>query len=250
MPDPALEYLHAYVFNDTSGFIGAYACRSADWREIERLLKTDKAQIRTARSYLKRLERLDTVAEVQQWIDSEYPRQKLVVEAISIPCASKEVKQEYHELYRRCFRDSESETHGYLKWAAINWVTDNDLRRTQLPVTLVGADIEVTYVIPGNPVTKEWYAKGPHFVIPKGMDGRLPRGIAKIVDVYSAPKATFIECGETDALSLVAPLGSGLAKRAVWLPYLGVSQAGSLGCAPIGMLPAYSIRKAPKRRKT
>lgn len=249
-PDPDLEYMHASVFNDTSGFIGTYVCQSADWRDIGRLIEKDKAEMRTSRGYLKRLGRLDTVDEIQQWVNREYPGHKLVVEPISIPCASKETKPEYADLYKRCFRDNESETHGYLKWAAINWVTGNDLQQTQLPVTLIGADIEVTYVIPGNPVTKEWCAKGPRFIIPKGMNGRLPRGIHKIVDVYSARNGTFVECGETDALSLVAPIGCGLAKRVVWLPYLGLSKADSLASAPTRQLPAYSIRKAAAPDRT
>lgn len=248
-PDPVLEYLHARVFNDTSGFIGTYVCQVEDWLDIQRKLEKDKANMRTGRSYLKRLGRLDTVDEVQQWINREYPRQKLVVEAISIPCVSEESRLEYNDLYKRCFRDSESEAHGNLKWAAINWVTGNDLRFTQMPVTLIGADIEVTYVIPGNPVTKEWSAKGPRFIIPKGMKGPLPSGIAKVADVYSALKNTLVECGETDALSLVAPIGTGLAKRVVWLPYLGLSKDDPLVIAPTRLLPAYSIRKAPKHRK-
>lgn len=249
VPDPVLEYLHARVFNDTSGFIGTYVCKAEDWFDIQQKLKKNKVNMRTGRGYLKRIGRLDTVDHVQQWIDMEYPRQKLVVEDISIPCVSTETRPEYAELYKRCFRDSESEAHGYLKWAAINWVTGNDLRNTQLPVTLVGADIEVTYVISGNPVTKEWCAKGPRFIIPKKMNGLLPRGITKIADVYNALNGTFVECGETDALSLVAPIGSGLAKRVVWLPYLGLSKDDPLVIAPAKLLPAYSIRKAPKRRK-
>lgn len=248
-PDPVLEYFHAEVFDDTSGFIGTYVCQKAAWLDIGQMLEKDKASIRTSRSYLKRFDRFGTVNEVQQWIDREYPRQNLVVEVISIPCVSNETKPEFAELYKRCFRHNESETHGYLKWAAINWVTGNDLRQTHLPVTLSGTDIEVTYIISGNPITKEWRAKGPRFIIPKEMNGLLPKGIIKIADVYSALNNTFVECGETDALSLVAPIGSGLARRVVWLPYLGLNRNESLARAPAGLLPAYSIRKAPKRRK-
>lgn len=248
-PDPVLEYLHAEVFDDTSGFIGTYVCQTADWVNIGQMLEKDKANLRTSRSYLKRFDRFDTVNEVQQWIDKEYPKLKLIVEGISIPCVSKEMNPEYAELYKRCFRRNESEAHGYLKWAAINWVTGNDLRHTHLPVTSFGADIEVTYIISGNPITKEWRTKSPRFIIPKEMNGLLPKGIIKIADVYNALNNTFVECGETDALSLVAPIGSGLAKRVVWLPYLGLNRNEPLVRTPTGLLPAYSIRKAPKGRK-
>lgn len=248
-PDSVLEYLHARLFDDTSGFIGTYVCQAENWPIIQRKLKKDRANLGTILSYLKRLDKLDTVDKVQHWINVEYPKQQLIVDTISIPCVSEVTSPEYADLYKRCFRDSECKTHGYLKWVAINWVTGNDLRYTQMPVTSIGADIEVTYVISGNPVTKKWSEKGPHFIIPKEYRGGLPRGIAKIADVYRAIENTFIECGETDAMSLVAPIVTGLAKRVVWLPYLGLSRDDPLAITPGKLLPAYSIRKAPKRRK-
>lgn len=260
-----LEYLHTKVFGNASGFIGLYTCSDEDWRDIEPQIKRDRAKQRTARSYLHRVGRLDSAAEVEAWLAREYPHQKLAITPISIPCIACEASAEYADILARCRRDNETTAHGYLKWAALHWVTANDLRKTKLPVTMKGTNIEVTYVVNGHPITKDWLPTGPRWLVPDfsgplqfwrsrsskegcllptDYNGPLPRGIVKIVDVYDGGSQTFVECGETDALSLVAPLGSGLAKQLVWLPYLGIDKNDPMVTPPAETLPAFLIRRA------
>src|SRR5690606_33433625 len=128
-------------------------------------VEEDIKRLREISPSLYRHEYLENVDAVQNWIDSTYPENNLIVKHISIPCTPppNQKKKNLNEVYGACFRASETKMHGYLKWFSYCYLSKGCASYFH---ESYGISFEVKYFLPGNRLIKE-YKGGKGRVIPK-----------------------------------------------------------------------------------
>lgn len=250
-PNPHLAYEHEQAFGSGYDFVGLYRLPNAQWQTLHRQIgRSVRNKNRVTNPALQRLSRLDTADQVQEWIDRTHPGGGLTVTALSILTDTGKAHTKYAGVYARCFRDNESSAHGYLKWIALNWSSEGNLDRLGDNILMLGLDMEVLYLLPGNRVSKEWNGQKGR-IIPREwrqqtfIPGR--NEIHKHADIYCGTKQQIIECGETSADSLSRPVLAKIAKSVIWIPYLDVTpdQTDFTG---IDCLRAFAIKRRPRSR--
>lgn len=250
-PHPLLECEHEQAFGSGYDFVGLYRLPDTQWQTLYRQIgRCVRDKNREVNPPLQRLSRLDTADQVQEWIDRTHPGGGLQVTALSIPTDTGKAYKKYADVYARCFRCCESSAHGYLKWIALNWSSEGNLDRLDDNILMLGLDMEVLYLLPGNRVSKEWNGQKGR-IIPREwrQQAFIPERheIHKHADVYSGTKQQIIECGETSADSLARPVLAKIAKSVIWIPYLDVTpdQTDFTG---IDCLRAFAIKRRSRSR--
>lgn len=190
-------------------------------------------------------------SDVQSWIDSTFPENNLIVKDISIPCATPPNSQQkiLSEIFKSCFRDSETTLHGYLKWCSYSYLSKGESFYFQKSVTSFGIAFEVKYSLPGNRLIKR-YGGGKGSIVPNSWSLEWDWGsrVQKIADVYFGGDRVIVECGATDSMSLVVPIQAKVSKRVIWLPYpKGINKDENLQNFD-ETLPAYLIHTKQPRQ--
>ncbi|MCG7869727.1 MAG: hypothetical protein JAY74_25580 [Candidatus Thiodiazotropha taylori] len=223
--DPYLKMLYEENYCKKGTFWGLYIVEEGLWSELLESFEEDIKNYKSNCCYLRRYKNKENVEDVQNWIDSAYPGNNLVVKNLSIPSSSppRKSEQHLHSIYQSCFRESDTKLHGYLKWFSYCYLTNRDSNYFDPNVGPVGykTGFEVYYSLPGNRVIKQ-YLGGTGSIVSKKhvIHWHWNSCIQKIADVYSgANKGLIVECGSTDSLSLVAPIKARIAKRVIWFPY-------------------------------
>ena len=247
---PLLEYFHERNFGSSGTFWGLYVVDFENLKTISKKIDKDILRNKQSSPSLFRREFVGSSGDVQNWIDSTFPDNNLVVKEISIPCSPppKPKQKKLFEIFESCFRGSETKLHGYLKWFSYTYLSKGESFYFQESITSFGIAFEVKYSLPGNRLIKQ-YKGGKGSVVPNSwsLEWDWSSCILKIADVYFGGNRVIVECGATDSMSLVAPIQAKISKRVIWLPYpQGMDKYENLQDFD-EILPAYLIHtKQPK----
>lgn len=149
---PLLEYFHERNFGSGGTFWGLYIVDSENLKIISSQIDKDIFRYKESSPSLLRREYTASSCDVKNWIDSTFPENNLVVKDITIPCAPppKSRQKKLLEIYKSCFRDSETKLHGYLKWFSYNYLSKGESFYFQESITSFGIAFEAKYSLPGN----------------------------------------------------------------------------------------------------
>ena len=219
---PLLEYFHERNFGSSGTFLGLYVVDSENLKIISSQIDKDILRYKESSPSLLRREYMASRCDVQNWIDSTFPENNLIVKDITIPCRPppKPTQKKLLEIFKSCFRDNETKLHGYLKWFSYYYLSKGESFYFQESIASFGIAFEAKYSLPGNRLIKQ-YKGGKGSVVPNSwlLNWDWSSCIKKIADVYFGGDRVIVECGATDSMSLVAPIQAKVSKRVIWLPY-------------------------------
>ncbi|MGH8739025.1 MAG: hypothetical protein ACREVC_16855 [Burkholderiales bacterium] len=120
-------------------------------------------------------------------------------------------------MYKSAFANNESADHSHLKWVALHWCAGSapriDQTKFRFEVRIAYPDaLELALSQPGR---EEVMGEG--LPLPRRHNYFLDHCVVKVADVFGYEQV--VECGITDAASLVLPLAARLAHRILWLHY-------------------------------
>lgn len=157
--------------------------------------------------------------DLVEWVQQVHPNLPINVQEIQVPCVEPPAKtnRKLYKIYQDCFSNRETKHHSYLKWFALNWSYKTERGLKELHNNR-WSGLEVPLYLPRYRDRATKYGgrlRGKfdrdYFMWPE--DKKL------IPDVYCRGKDLCIECGQTNPVSLMAPLYTFAVKATVWIPY-------------------------------
>lgn len=250
--DSFLHHFHTQNFGSGGNLWGMFRSGGDQWKQVNDSILRDRQKFLSLDPRLARIGHMDGYESVQNWIDSTHEDNGLIVKPIIIPNRPepKKAQKKLFKIYSDCFRESESQLHAQLKWLAYSYLHKNDPYFYFEPLHFGGTGFEVSYALPGARFLKD-YDGGKGSVVPPTWQDRWDWSawIPKIADVYSYSEKCFVECGFTNAQSLVAPILAKIVKKVVWIPY--PQNVSTDRCLADDEVPAYVIhRTQPKHLRS